>query len=166
MILGSNISFLISMRYLCFSIACFLPVDLVNRASQDMALNSDNVTECKATKPVPNCGVFSWAFTQTPLAVAPPFLRPFNSKPSNNYVCPNPNTILRDIQTSIMSTTDKCFKLLHLFASENPVLKKLLSWSSEFHTIRKQVRNSPSLLFTTYSFGVSIGKNVGILIVD
>lgn len=121
-------------------------------ASQDMALNGDNVTECKATKPVPSCGVFSWAFTQTPLAVAPPFLRPFNStsKPSSsNYVCPNPNTILRDIQSSIMSTTDKCFKLLHLFASENPVLKKLLAWSSEFHTIRKQVRNSHSLLFTT-----------------
>ncbi|KAM3711182.1 hypothetical protein ACB098_01G089800 [Castanea mollissima] len=118
-----------------------------------MALNGDNVTECKATKPVPNCGVFSWAFTQTPLAVAPQFLRPFNSnsKPSSsNYVCPNPNTFLRDIQSSIMSTTDKCFKLLHLFASENPVLKKLLAWSSEFHTIRKQIdcrnyRNMSSL---------------------
>ncbi|GMY29069.1 ylmG homolog protein 2, chloroplastic [Fagus crenata] len=104
--------------------------------------NSTDITECKATKPVPNCGMVSWAFTQTPLA--PPFLRPSNSNSNSNsnskpcnYVCPI--IILRDLQSSIMSTADKCFRFLHLFASENPVLNKLLSLSSEFHAFRKQI---------------------------
>ena len=109
--------------------------------------NSTDITECKATKPVPNCGMVSWAFTQTPLA--PPFLRPSNSNSNSkpcNYVCPI--IILRDLQSSIMSTADKCFRFLHLFASENPVLNKLLSLSSEFHAFRKQVTLSLSLRYS------------------
>ncbi|XP_015572872.1 ylmG homolog protein 2, chloroplastic [Ricinus communis] len=70
---------------------------------------------------VPNCVFLSSWVSQNPFLI-----RPF--KP---ITLPSPNCALRELHTSLASTADKCFKILHLFASQNPILRKLLSLSSD-----------------------------------
>ncbi|XP_062160241.1 ylmG homolog protein 2, chloroplastic [Alnus glutinosa] len=118
------------------------------------------------TASVPNRVILSWAFTQTP------FLRPSNSnsnsspKPSN-FV--RPSMILRDLRSSVMSTADNCLGFLHLFASENPALKQVLSWSSQFQGFCQQIncrkyRNMKSL--SSHNFAAVIpGDSVAGIVV-
>lgn len=114
-----------------------------------MALNESSTESRKyeEKKSAPSRVVLSWAFTQTP------FLRPPNSSPnckSSNFV--RPSIILRDLRSSAVSAADHLFRFLHLFASENPVLKKVLSWSSEFRGLRQQASLSLSLATCLYMF--------------
>lgn len=134
---------LISMRALSFfSACCFFAQQQWSR--EKMALKNDSSAEntiCIETKSVPNPAILSWCTftTQTP------FLRPSNSGPNSNsnYKLSShfvrPSVILRDLRCSVMSTADKCFRFLLLFASQNPLLDKVLSLSSQFQGFCQQV---------------------------
>ncbi|TXG61788.1 hypothetical protein EZV62_013151 [Acer yangbiense] len=84
---------------------------------------------------VPNCIILSSAFSQTPFVH--PFLRPYMAK---NLVPIVSSNIITDLQNSIKSTADKFSRFFHSFASQNPVLQKLLSLSSEYQSFCYQVR--------------------------
>lgn len=77
----------------------------------------------------------SWAPAQTPLAL--PSLRVPTSK-FNTLVSRNLN--LRELSRSMNSAFGKFLRLLHLLACENPIVKKVLSLSSEFQSLCVQIR--------------------------
>ncbi|KAF7830413.1 ylmG-like protein 2, chloroplastic [Senna tora] len=116
-------------------------------------------------KMVPDCLKPTWANAQTPFAL--PFLRLPNSKINNALVTPNFN--LHDLRRSMTSAVDKFFRLVHLLASENPIVKKLLSLSSEFQSLCVQIRcsnyrNTSSL--STHNFAAVLpGDSVAGLVV-
>ncbi|KAG2666872.1 hypothetical protein I3760_15G085800 [Carya illinoinensis] len=128
------------MRALSFFSACYFAQQQWSR--EKMALKNDSSAEntmCIEKKSVPNRVILSWwAFTtQTP------FLRPSNSGPNSNYKPSShfvrPSVLLRDLRCSVMSTADKCFRFLLLFASQNPLLDKVLSLSSQFQGFCQQI---------------------------
>ncbi|KAI4316466.1 hypothetical protein L6164_024444 [Bauhinia variegata] len=101
---------------------------------------SDSSTEkplCTESKKVPNCLIPTWSNAQIPFAL--PFLRVSNSK-LNSLVSPDVN--FRELGRSVTSAADKFFKSVHLLALENPLVKKVLSLSSEFHNLCVQIRCS------------------------
>ncbi|OAY54160.1 ylmG homolog protein 2, chloroplastic [Manihot esculenta] len=69
-----------------------------------------------------------------------PFLRPL--KPN----LASPNRMIRELHLSFTSTAEKCSRFLHLFASENPILRRILSFSSDYshHLTQIQCRDSRS----------------------
>lgn len=97
-----------------------------------MAVNETSTEKniCLEFKKVPDCLKLTWANAQTPFAL--PFLRVPNSK-FNTLVSPNFN--LRELRRSVTSAADKFLRLLHFLASENPIVKKVLSLSSEFQSL-------------------------------
>ncbi|KAJ9183638.1 hypothetical protein P3X46_007463 [Hevea brasiliensis] len=66
-----------------------------------------------------------------------PFLRPLKLNLAS------PNGMIRELHLSLTSTAEKCSRFLHLFASENPIFKRLLSFSSHFrhHLAQFQCRD-------------------------
>ncbi|XP_071723727.1 ylmG homolog protein 2, chloroplastic-like [Rutidosis leptorrhynchoides] len=48
---------------------------------------------------------------------------------------------MNELQSSMASTADKCLTFLHSLASQNPVIGKILSFSSHFHQTQIQCRN-------------------------
>lgn len=101
-----------------------------------MAVNETSTDKniCVEAKMVPDCLKPSWFTAQTPFAL--PSLRLPNSKLST-LVSRNLN--LRELRRSMNSAVDKFFRLLHLLACENPVVKKVLSLSPEFQSLCEQV---------------------------
>ncbi|KAK3213254.1 hypothetical protein Dsin_017960 [Dipteronia sinensis] len=99
-----------------------------------MALD-DSSPENPKNNFVPNCIILSSAFSQTPFVH--PFLRPSVAK---NMVPIVSSNIITDLQNSIKSTADKFSRFFNSFASQNPVLQKLLSLSSEYQSFCYQVR--------------------------
>ncbi|XP_057985252.1 uncharacterized protein LOC110662240 [Hevea brasiliensis] len=69
---------------------------------------------------VPSCVLVSSWITQNP------FVRPL--KPNLLFQ----NSVIRELRCSFTSTAEKCLRFLHLFASENPVLKRIISFSCDF----------------------------------
>lgn len=102
-----------------------------------MASNESSAenTECRVKKVVSSCITLSSAFSRTPFVQ--PFLKPSFARNMVPVASPN---IIRDLQNSIISTTDKVSKFLNSLASQNPLLQKFLSLSSEFHNFCHQVR--------------------------
>ncbi|XP_061374838.1 ylmG homolog protein 2, chloroplastic [Gastrolobium bilobum] len=98
-----------------------------------MAVNdgNDSSTEEIETKKVPYC----WGNAQTPFAL--PFLR-FRVPNSNFTTFVSPPELRR----SITNAADHFFSFLHSLASQNPILNKVLSLSSEFHSLCVQIRCS------------------------
>ncbi|KAL5783528.1 hypothetical protein ACOSP7_008557 [Xanthoceras sorbifolium] len=82
---------------------------------------------------VPNCIILSSVFPPSPFAH--PFVRPSIAK---NMV--PVASIVTDLQSSINSTAGKFSRFVHSLASQNPVLQKFLSLSTEFHSFCYQVR--------------------------
>ncbi|KAJ4708900.1 ylmG-like protein 2, chloroplastic [Melia azedarach] len=95
----------------------------------------ESSTERRAKNIVANCTLLSSAFLQTPFVQ--PFLRPSIER---NMVPVASSNVIRDLHNSIVSTTDKFSRFFHSIASQNPVLQKFLSLSSEFHSFCHQVR--------------------------
>ncbi|KAJ4833609.1 hypothetical protein Tsubulata_022457 [Turnera subulata] len=94
-----------------------------------MAASGDaSLENPKPTSPsfVPNC-----LFPSSPL-LKNPFLKPI--------ILPKPNLILRELNNSLTSTTEKCTSFLHAFASQNPVFKKIVSLSSDFSQQLAQIQ--------------------------
>ncbi|XP_065851371.1 ylmG homolog protein 2, chloroplastic [Euphorbia lathyris] len=128
----------------------------------NMTSSEVSVENSKATLPssTPNCLLLSSWFSQNP------FLRPL--KPN----LPSPNSTMRDLHSSLASTSDKCLSFLHLFASQNPILKRMLSFSSDFkrHLITqiqcRDYRNKKSL--SNHNFAAILpGDSVaGIVVVN
>ncbi|KDP34026.1 hypothetical protein JCGZ_07597 [Jatropha curcas] len=81
---------------------------------------------------MPNCVLISSWVAQNP------FLKPL--KPNN---LASPNCMIHELHTSLTSTADKCLRFLHLFASENPILKRIFSLPSDFsnHLAQIQCKN-------------------------
>ncbi|KAI9106674.1 hypothetical protein K1719_022202 [Acacia pycnantha] len=104
-----------------------------------MAVNETSTDKniCLEAKMVPDCLKPSWFTAQTPFAL--PSLRLPNSK-FNTLVSRNLN--LRELRGSMNSAVDKFFRLLHLLACENPIVKKVLSLSSDFQSLCEQIRRS------------------------
>ncbi|KAI9106791.1 hypothetical protein K1719_022319 [Acacia pycnantha] len=104
-----------------------------------MAVNETSTDKniCLEAKMVPDCLKPSWFTAQTPFAL--PSLRLPNSK-FNTLVSRNLN--LRELRESMNSAVDKFFRLLHLLACENPIVKKVLSLSSDFQSLCEQIRCS------------------------
>lgn len=69
-----------------------------------------------------------------------PFMRTSDKKP--NFVAPNIVVIGELVHSSVVSAAEKCFRLLQSFASQNPLLKKVLSLPNEFHSFYNQVNTS------------------------
>ncbi|KAH7523883.1 ylmG homolog protein 2, chloroplastic [Ziziphus jujuba] len=67
-----------------------------------------------------------------------PFMRTSDKKP--NFVAPNIVVIGELVHSSVVSAAEKCFRLLQSFASQNPLLKKVLSLPNEFHSFYNQIR--------------------------
>lgn len=86
---------------------------------------------------VPNCALL----LSSPKFM--PFFRASSKKP--NFVAPNIVVFGELVHSSIMSAADKCFRLLHSFASQNPLFKKVLSLPNEFHSFCHQVSFSLAL---------------------
>lgn len=101
-----------------------------------MAVNetSSKKYTCVEAKMVPDYLKPIWSIAQTPFAL--PFLRAPNSK-FNPLVSPNFN--LRELRKSMNSAVDRFFRLIHLVAAENPIVKKVLSMSSECQSLCVQV---------------------------
>lgn len=103
-----------------------------------MALNESSAEnpKCRVNRSsVPNCIILSSAFSQTPFAH--PFFRP--SLPKNLLPLPSPN-IITHLHTSIISTADKFSAFIQSLASQNPLLQKFHSFSSQLHSFCHQVR--------------------------
>ncbi|KAI4337190.1 hypothetical protein L6164_015636 [Bauhinia variegata] len=111
-----------------------------------------------------DCPLPIWANAQTPFAL--PFLRVFNSK-SNSLVSPDVN--FRELCRTVTSSADNLFRWVHLLASENPIVKRVLSLSSEFHSLCVQIRRSnyrnTSLLSGHHFAAVLPGDSVAGLVV-
>lgn len=104
----------------------------IEPTTQEMAVNDlSSSSSAETSNFVPNCALLlSW-----PKFV--PFLGTSAKKP--NFVAPNIVVIGELVHTSVVSAAEKCFGLLHSFASQNPLLKKLLSLPNEFQSFRHQV---------------------------
>lgn len=89
-----------------------------------MASSEASMENSKAAPPssASNCVLLSSWFSQNP------FLRPL-MKPN----LPSPNSVIRDLHTSPASTPDICLRFLHVIASQNPILNRILSFSSDFN---------------------------------
>lgn len=76
----------------------------------------------KATIPtfVPSCVLVSSWIAQNP------FLRTLKPNLASQ------NSVIRELHSSLTSTAEKCLRFLHLFASENPILKRIDTFSSDF----------------------------------
>lgn len=81
-------------------------------------------------KSMPNSIIPSSAFLQTPFAH--PFFRPSLPKPS---IITHPHSL-------IISTADKFFAFIQSLASQNPLIRKFHSLSSELHSFCHQVGKS------------------------
>ncbi|KAL9442092.1 hypothetical protein AB3S75_020575 [Citrus x aurantiifolia] len=102
-----------------------------------MASNESSAenAECRDKKIVSSCMLLSSAFSQTPFVQ--PFFKPLLARNTVPVASPN---IIRDLQNSVISTTDKVSKFLNSLASHNPLIQKFLSLSTEFHSFCHQVR--------------------------
>ncbi|KAJ7958409.1 ylmG-like protein 2, chloroplastic [Quillaja saponaria] len=131
-----------------------------------MAMNessTENVVN-KETMSYPKCSMLTSAISQTPFAL--PFLRVSNFKPSTSA---SPNINLRELHRSITSMVDNFLRFVHLFASENPVVKKVVSLSSEFQSLCKQIhyRNNRNMVsLSSHNFAAVLpGDSVAGLVV-
>ncbi|XP_028807068.1 ylmG homolog protein 2, chloroplastic [Neltuma alba] len=104
-----------------------------------MAVNETSTDKnmCLEAKMVSDCLKPSWVTAQTPFAL--PSLRVPTSK-FNTLVSRSLN--LRELRRSMNSAVDKFFRVLHLLACENPIVKKVLSLSCEFQSFCAQIRRS------------------------
>ncbi|OAY26928.1 ylmG homolog protein 2, chloroplastic [Manihot esculenta] len=84
----------------------------------------------KATIPtfVPSCVLVSSWIAQNP------FLRTLKPNLASQ------NSVIRELHSSLTSTAEKCLRFLHLFASENPILKRIDTFSSDFSRHLTQVQ--------------------------
>ncbi|KAJ8750885.1 hypothetical protein K2173_016066 [Erythroxylum novogranatense] len=104
-----------------------------------MALNKSPSQKLESSSVVTNFVLLSSSIVQNPLSFRP-------VKPNLGSAA----TIVRELHSSITSIADKCFRFLHLIASENPFFKKILSFSCHFseqltHIHRISHRNSHAL---------------------
>lgn len=85
---------------------------------------AEKTTKCKLPNPL----------TILPV-ISPPFSpHQFLFKPTSTVVLAlSPVEILHNFHKTIASNADKCLKFLQFSATQNPFLKKLLSFSSQFH---------------------------------
>lgn len=109
--------------------------------TQEMGVNgssssSETTSQSTTTNFVPNCALL----LSSPKFM--PFFRASSKKP--NFVAPNVIVIGELVQSSVVTVADKCFRLLHLFTSQNPLLEKVLSLPNEFHSFCHQVSLSLS----------------------
>jgi YggT family protein len=94
-----------------------------------MAMNgSDSSTDTETKKNIS----FHWGNAQSPFVVALPFLK---LPTISNFSPPQ-------LPTSIFNTIDHFSTLLNSLASQNPIINKLLSLSSQFHNTCHQIRCS------------------------
>ncbi|KAF3446111.1 hypothetical protein FNV43_RR11290 [Rhamnella rubrinervis] len=101
----------------------------VNESSSSFA---ETTSQSSTTNFVPNCALL----LSSPKFM--PFFRASSKKP--NFVAPNIIVIGEVVQRAAVTAADKCFTLLHLFASQNPLLKEVLSLPNKFHSFCHQVR--------------------------
>ncbi|GAB2275848.1 hypothetical protein Dimus_010592 [Dionaea muscipula] len=99
-------------------------------------------SKCETEQPAkffPGCGLVASAIRQTPFGVS--FINP-----NDQLIC-----AVRNFHSSIVAPNAARFlRLLHSFASQNPLLRKLSSFSSEFHSSR-QIRCRDSWRLNTLS---------------
>ncbi|KAL5559542.1 hypothetical protein UlMin_035753 [Ulmus minor] len=120
-------------------------------------------SKAAAANLVPNC-----ALLLSSSAKFVPFLRPPSNKKLNNLASPNVVAIGELLQTSISSVADNFLKFLHSFASENPLLQKVLSLHSEFNSFCHQVRfrNSRNVnSISNHNFALVLGDSVAGVVV-
>lgn len=77
-----------------------------------------------------NCPLLSSAFLQTPLP--PPFLRPTKLTLPETSSVPD---FIRQLHSSVISASQRCFELLQKFTFENPFLNGLSSFSAHFSQV-------------------------------
>lgn len=89
-----------------------------------------------------NCLV---AVAAMPQFIQSPFFRqPTHLKPNLQLLTTTATHVVGQLHSSIVSTADRFFNLLQIWASENPIVNKLLSFSCHLQSFRTQVLFYPS----------------------
>lgn len=78
-----------------------------------------------------NCLIIVPEFTQSPF-----FKQPSKFKPQLQLLRTTASEVVAQLHNSILSTADKCSALLHVLASQNPLLSKLLSFSTHLQNFQ------------------------------
>lgn len=89
-----------------------------------------------------NCLVAMPQFIQSPF-----FRQTTHLKPNFHLLATTATHVVGQLHSAIVSTADRFFNLLQIWASENPIINKLLSFSCHLQSFRTQVpcRNSGTL---------------------
>ncbi|XP_062097232.1 ylmG homolog protein 2, chloroplastic [Humulus lupulus] len=99
-------------------------------------LSSSSMAETSKPNFVPNCGTLLLSFPKfAPFLKASSPSATSSSSRKPNFIPPDIFAIAQNLHTSVLSAAHNSLRNLHSFASQNPLLNKLLSLNS-FHQIR------------------------------
>ncbi|KAK3004891.1 hypothetical protein RJ639_018530 [Escallonia herrerae] len=120
----------------------------------DSSSSPEDSPKCTSNQLVSNClmalPLSTPPFTHNPLLFRPPHTTSVNKLPNNFQslltTATTTSYVVHKLQDSLASTAERCLQFLHIFASQNPLLSKVSSLSSEFHNFcRIHRRNYTSL---------------------
>lgn len=106
-------------------------------SSRKETMSNEEQRSCSGKNSASNCLV---AVAAMPQFIQSPFFRqPTHLKPNLQLLTTTATHVVGQLHSSIVSTADRFFTLLQIWASENPIVNKLFSFSCNPQSFRTQV---------------------------